>query len=58
MNEAEEQYGDERLFDLIEKESALDSKQLATEILSDVKKFTGDLPQADDITLLIIKRSK
>jgi len=58
MNEAEEQYGDERLFDLIEKESALDSKQLATEILSDVKKFTGDVSQADDITLLIIKRSK
>ena len=58
MNEAEEQYGDERLFDLIEKESGLDSKQLAMEILSDIRKFTKDLPQSDDITLMIIKRSK
>jgi phosphoserine phosphatase RsbU/P len=58
MNEAEEFYGDDRLLSLIEKESALDSKQLATKILSDIKTFTKEVPQYDDITLMIIKRSK
>ena len=57
MNEGEEQYGDNRLLNLIENESKLDSKQLANAILSDIKKFTKDVPQYDDITLLIIKRS-
>jgi sigma-B regulation protein RsbU (phosphoserine phosphatase) len=57
MNEADEQYGDDRLLNLIENESVLDSKQLANAILSDIKKFTKDVPQSDDITLMIIKRT-
>ncbi|MCJ7553894.1 MAG: PP2C family protein-serine/threonine phosphatase [Ignavibacteriaceae bacterium] len=56
MNEAEEEYGEERLYDLIENKLSLSSKLLAEEILGDVKIFTSGIPQMDDITLLIIKR--
>lgn len=58
MNEAEEEYGEERLYDLIENKLSLSSKLLAEEILGDVKKITSGIPQTDDITLMIIKRNE
>ena len=53
-----EEYSEERLNNLIEKNSALTSQQLAMEILSDVKNFSAGVPQFDDITLMIIKRNE
>lgn len=56
MNEQEEEYGEERLYNLIERKSDLASNQLAEEILKDVKNFSSVVPQSDDITMMIIKR--
>lgn len=58
MNEQEEEYGEERLYNLIESKSDLPSKQLAEEIMRDVRNFSSAIPQSDDITMTIIKRIK
>jgi sigma-B regulation protein RsbU (phosphoserine phosphatase) len=58
MNESNEEFGEERLYNLIEKKVALSSQQLAMEILSDVKNYSAGVPQFDDITLMIIKRNE
>lgn len=58
MNESNEEFGEERLYNLIEKRVALSSQQLAMEILSDVKNYSAGVPQFDDITLMIIKRNE
>ena len=57
MNEQEEEYGEGRLYNLIESQSDLGSKQLAEEILRDVRNFSSAIPQSDDITMMIIKRN-
>jgi len=56
MNESEELYGECRLYELVEKKSDLSSKEMVTEILSDVNKFSTGVSQSDDITLMVIKR--
>jgi sigma-B regulation protein RsbU (phosphoserine phosphatase) len=58
MNESNEEFSEERLYNLIEKKVALPSQQLSMEILSDVKNYSAGVPQFDDITLMIIKRSE
>lgn len=58
MNEKQEEYGDARLEELIENNSTLNSKELATKILTDVNNFTMGVPQFDDITLMVIKRTE
>jgi len=58
MNESNEEFGEERLYNLIERRVALSSQQLAMEILSDVKNYSAGVPQFDDITLMIIKRNE
>lgn len=58
FNKSEKMYGDERLFDLIRNNIELSSQELASKILDDVNYFADSAPQSDDITLMIIKRSK
>jgi sigma-B regulation protein RsbU (phosphoserine phosphatase) len=58
MNESNEEFSEERLYNLIEKKVALPSQQLAVEILSDIKDHSAGVPQFDDITLMIIKRNE
>lgn len=58
MTIAEEEYGDDRLISFIEKNLQLSARDLTLELLSDLKNFTKEAPQTDDITLLIIKRDK
>ncbi|HQI41129.1 MAG: hypothetical protein B6D44_08800 [Ignavibacteriales bacterium UTCHB2] len=58
MNKSNEEFGEERLYNLIERRVALSSQQLAMEILSDVKNYSAGVPQFDDITLMIIKRNE
>jgi sigma-B regulation protein RsbU (phosphoserine phosphatase) len=58
MNEKQEEYGDERLEELIERNSTLNSQELSMEILNDVKNHSAGVPQFDDITLMIIKRNE
>lgn len=58
MNEHQEEYGDERLEDLIERNSTSTSKELVTKILSDVQNFASGVPQFDDITLMVVRRTE
>lgn len=58
MNELNEEYGEERLNNFIERKLTSTSQQLANEILGDVKNYSSGVPQFDDITLMIIKRYK
>ncbi len=55
INSQQDMFGEKRLIELIEKNAHLSSQGILEKILSYVKEFAGDMPQADDITLLIIK---
>lgn len=50
-----EMYGVERLMASISRLHELPSKEISASILHDVKSFTGDHPQSDDITLMVIR---
>lgn len=56
MNEKEEFYGEEKLIDFIKTHRNLSSKELINAILKEVNKFTGNMPQHDDMTIVAIKR--
>lgn len=60
VNEAlsmeEEEFGEERLRDLIIKNRKLDAQQLSDKIIEEIYQFCEGAPQYDDITLLTTKR--
>ncbi len=53
MNLDEEEYGEERLQKFVIDHPGAGAQQLLEKIGEDVKAFTGDAPQSDDITMLI-----
>jgi len=55
-NTAQEEYTDERLKNLVIDKRNLTASQLSAKIFEDVEAFTSGTDQADDITLVIIKR--
>jgi serine phosphatase RsbU (regulator of sigma subunit) len=55
-NKAQEEYTEERLRDLVLNHLNLPVSQLSEKILEDVRAFGVGTEQADDITLVIIKR--
>lgn len=57
-NAEDEYYSEERLADFVLKNRDLKPAEIVDLVCSDIKKFTGDVPQFDDITLMIIKRVK
>ena len=56
-NVREELYGEERLRRSILLNRSLCAGDIAQKILLDVQEFTGEAPQSDDITLLVVKVS-
>lgn len=56
QNEYGEFYGEGRLLNVARRCNCSAHEAMET-ILEDVRRFTGGMPQADDITLLIVKRS-
>ena len=50
-----EMYGVDRLMQTISRLHELPSKEISASILHDVKSFTGEHPQSDDITLMVIR---
>ncbi len=54
-NEKEEEFGTERLKQVIDNSHKLGALQIQESIQEAVKDFTSDLNQADDLTLLVIK---
>ncbi|MDD4127484.1 MAG: SpoIIE family protein phosphatase [Methanomicrobium sp.] len=55
MNEKEEMYGESRLQDIIRSSVNFPAKDILKRILDDVKLFSGNAPQYDDITLMVIQ---
>ncbi|HSV49177.1 MAG TPA: SpoIIE family protein phosphatase [Candidatus Acidoferrales bacterium] len=55
INTAEEQFGQQRLLDIIEENRALPAKEILHRIQAAVEAHSGGQPQFDDITLMIIK---
>jgi PAS domain S-box-containing protein len=55
INAKEELFGEERLNAIIRESARLPAQEILERILSAVQEYTGDLPQFDDITLLVIK---
>ncbi len=56
MNEELEEFGEERLREIIVLYRARSANELIEKIISSVKIFTGGVPQNDDMTLIILKR--
>ena len=56
MNEAGEEYGMERLQEVIAATSSGGAEEVTRAIFDSVKEFAGDAPQSDDITCLTLSR--
>lgn len=56
VNDRQEEFGEDRLRKLIQQKAHLPPEQLLAAILNEVNRYAGDLPQADDMTLLIVRR--
>ncbi len=55
INCQEELFGENRLIEIIRNNAHFPAQMILDQILSSVKEFAGDMPQFDDITLLVIK---
>jgi len=55
-DKSENQYGEERLAEIIRRNTNLPARELIQKILDDVVHFSANAPQEDDMTLLAIKR--
>ena len=55
INTQEELFGEERLNAVIRKNAGLSATEILEKILQAVREYTVDMPQFDDITLLVIK---
>lgn len=55
INTTNELFGEERLIAIIRENASLSAGEMLKQILAGVEEFTRDMPQFDDITLLVIK---
>ncbi|HXS09938.1 MAG TPA: anti-sigma factor antagonist [Candidatus Krumholzibacteria bacterium] len=55
MNERREQYGEERLIQMVKEYAFLPPTEFIEKLDGDIKKFTGEYPQSDDITVVAVK---
>ena len=57
-NQFDEDYGKERLAEVLKNTGTSSAKKILSEILKDIKNFAQDVSQQDDITILVLKRNK
>jgi len=55
QNAEEELWGEERLLDLLQAHQKSPCRRIVGEILTELRRFAGDEPQSDDITLLLAR---
>ncbi|MBR3235266.1 MAG: SpoIIE family protein phosphatase [Atopobiaceae bacterium] len=55
MNSNDEQYGDTRLIDILNRSANLSVERLCEAVRNDVDDFAGDAPQFDDMTMLALR---
>jgi len=58
INDTTIMYGQERLCRIIRENADCSADQILGKILDDLREFTGDADQFDDITILVLKRTK
>ena len=58
INKKEEQFGEERLFEIIKKKGDSEISKVLNTVKNNVDIFVGDLDQFDDITMLILEYKK
>jgi sigma-B regulation protein RsbU (phosphoserine phosphatase) len=56
-NMAEEEYGEERLIEVLKRRRTDSSDTIVSAVMESVNRFTSGAPQADDITLVVAKRA-
>jgi len=56
MNVLEEEFGDKKMTSLVSKNRTESALGLTEKIVTTVKQHTGDHPQTDDMTLVVVKR--
>ena len=57
VDEKKELYGDPRLLEFVNAHPTEDVKELLENVLADVKQFAGTAEQADDITMLAVRKN-
>ena len=55
MNANQDEFGDEKLYEMVQANRGLSSKDLLSKIVSEVNTFCREVEQHDDITLVIVK---
>lgn len=55
MNTKEQFFGEDRLYTIIRESARLPAQEILDSILSEVREFSKDMPQFDDITVLVVK---
>ena len=58
MNIKYEEFGEDKTLELVSKNFTKSTNNLINNVVSEIKKHTGERPQKDDITLVAIKRKK
>jgi serine phosphatase RsbU (regulator of sigma subunit) len=56
-NPQEEMFGEERLLEIIQREAPAGSRAVEQTILKGIAEFTQNMPQTDDITLVVVEKS-
>jgi len=56
MNDQEEEFEEEPILDIIKQNLPRSAREITVEIVNAVRKHAGNAPQADDMTLVVIKR--
>jgi sigma-B regulation protein RsbU (phosphoserine phosphatase) len=56
-NEADEQFGEDRVAEVVRAHRDQPAEEIRNQILSAVARFTGNAAAADDQTLLVIRKS-
>jgi sigma-B regulation protein RsbU (phosphoserine phosphatase) len=57
MNEQEEEFEEEPILDIIKQSLSASPKEISDKIIEAVQNHAGNAPQADDMTLVVIKRT-
>ena len=57
MNENNEEFGEDKLLNILKLNLNLSAKDLIEKIISEVKNHSRKVEQSDDITLMVLKRN-
>lgn len=58
MNKYQDEFGMDRVRQKIQEHSRKSGKEICTQLLGEIEKFTGGIAQYDDITLVLVKKIK